>query len=148
MEGLDWTCTGWVLFKAVYCSENRKVTDFLYLNVNAAWYELTGERDNPIGKTIFEVFPGTEDRWIMSMAEVVQSGFARRFTLEHAATAKWWDCLCVRTRPNECGLFFKELAVSNHANGRQQLNCQACGLVCVDKSDAFIANLVKILTAR
>lgn len=75
--------------------EVGRVTDWRYEAVNAAWSELVGvPRDDALGRTIREVFPGIEDEWVMEFADVVATGEATRFTRRVGVLDRWYDGVC------------------------------------------------------
>jgi PAS domain S-box-containing protein len=62
-------------FHEVICNEEGQVTDYRYLNINAAFERLTGlRRETTIGRTVREVIPGIEESWIEDYGRVAQTG--------------------------------------------------------------------------
>lgn len=59
----------------VVTDETGKPVDFRFIMVNHAYEEYVGKNASElIGKTLLEVYPGTEQYWIDTMAEVVTTG--------------------------------------------------------------------------
>lgn len=57
------------------CDETGTPIDYIFLDVNKVFEELTGlKRENIIGKSVKEVLPGTEDYWIKTFGQVVIEG--------------------------------------------------------------------------
>lgn len=71
--------------------ETGRVVDWRYEEVNAAWYELVGVAPgSAIGRTIRQVFPGIEDKWVDEFAEVVETGETIRFTRQVGVLDRWY----------------------------------------------------------
>lgn len=69
-----------------------RITDWVYEEVNAAWYDLVGvPYGSAVGRTIREVFPGIEDEWVNEFADVVETGEPIRFTRQVGSLDRWYD---------------------------------------------------------
>jgi PAS domain S-box-containing protein len=70
---------GFVVGELIRDGHGRTV-DWRYLDVNAAWSGLLGlSADEAIGRTVREVLPDTEQRWIDQIAAVCDTGQPRTF---------------------------------------------------------------------
>jgi PAS domain S-box-containing protein len=59
----------------VICDEAGAPVDYMYLDVNPAFEEITGlKRDDVVGKTVLEMMPDTEKYWIETYGNVALSG--------------------------------------------------------------------------
>jgi PAS domain-containing protein len=64
-----------------------------FVLVNDAFTRLTGVGDGEVqGRTLSEVWPGTEQAWLEAFAAVAQTGAARHFELFHGPTGKRYGC--------------------------------------------------------
>jgi PAS domain S-box-containing protein len=64
----------------IICDPNGAPVDYRFIEVNAAFEQLTGLKAADIlGKTVLEVLPETEDYWIHTYGEVALTGKAIRF---------------------------------------------------------------------
>jgi PAS domain S-box-containing protein len=70
---------GFALCEMIY-DEEGTAADFRYLAANPAFEQLTGlKREDVIGRTVRQVIPDIEQRWIDTYGEVVRSGKPIRF---------------------------------------------------------------------
>ena len=59
----------------IICNETGKPVDYRFLEVNPAFEQLTGLKEQEIiGKTVLEVMPSTEPYWINLYGKVASSG--------------------------------------------------------------------------
>ncbi len=75
--------------------------DFLYLDANASYQELTGV--NPCGKTATEAFPGIADStfdWIGTFGQVARTGKSIRFEQQLQRNGRWYDCVAYQYKPD------------------------------------------------
>lgn len=69
-----------------------RVVDWRYLDVNPAWTGLVGlEQGTAVGRTIRDLFPGIEERWVQEPAEVVEGGEPVTFTRQVGGTGRWYE---------------------------------------------------------
>jgi PAS domain S-box-containing protein len=97
-----------VLFESVFDGEGRFISSrFLYINPayeNIANIELAEVR----GKTIHEVWPGTEPSWIEAYGKVAITGIPSSFEMDHSPTQKRYQCNVYRpgeSRDRFCVIF-------------------------------------------
>jgi len=78
------------LYEVIFNQSGRPV-DYRYLEVNAAFEHITGKKRNEvIGKTLLEVFPGTESYWLKILDEVAQTGQPQEVENIHRGLAKYF----------------------------------------------------------
>ncbi len=71
--------------------------DYRMLYVNDAYERLTGVgAKDVLGKTVFEVWPETEQTWIEKCGRVAVTGNPDTFELYHNPTKKYWRCSLYR----------------------------------------------------
>ena len=59
----------------IICDEDGNPSDYRFLEVNAAFEQMTGLcREQILGKRVKEVLPGTEDYWITAYGQVARTG--------------------------------------------------------------------------
>ncbi len=72
--------------------ETGRVVDWVYEEVNRAWYALTGlPEGSAVGRSVRDVLPGIEKEWIDEFAAVVETGVARRFTRRVGTLGRWYE---------------------------------------------------------
>ncbi|MBN1199891.1 MAG: response regulator, partial [Bacteroidales bacterium] len=65
--------------------------DYLFLEVNNAFEELTGlNASGLVGKSVLDVMPGIEERWITTYGEVALTGKPVTFTQYSGELSKWY----------------------------------------------------------
>jgi PAS domain S-box-containing protein len=69
--------------------------DFLFIEANPAFERQTGLRD-VAGRTMRQLMPGIEPRWMARYAKVVRTGERIRFEDYVADLGRWFDVLCWR----------------------------------------------------
>ncbi len=78
---------GFVVYELLY-DANGEVADLLFLEVNPAFEEHTGLR-NAVGKTIMELEPSPDKRWLLRYDDVVRTGVPIHF-LRHVRSMDYW----------------------------------------------------------
>ena len=64
----------------IVCDGEGEPCDFRYMRVNAAFERIIGlKREEVVGKTGRELFPGIEPKWLEKYAKVAIEGTATRF---------------------------------------------------------------------
>ncbi|MFZ2414146.1 MAG: PAS domain-containing protein [Candidatus Cryosericum sp.] len=93
--------TGFALHEMVY-DEHGDPVDYRFLDANPAFEELTGLPVTSIlSRTVLEVLPGTEQRWIETSAKVVQTGTPVIFEDYSSPVGKWFETRALRTAANQ-----------------------------------------------
>lgn len=78
---------GFVVYELLY-DANGEVADLLFLEVNPAFEEHTGLRD-AVGKTVLELEPNPDKRWLLRYDNVVKTGVPLHF-LRHVRSMDYW----------------------------------------------------------
>lgn len=89
-----------VLFESVFNDAGAFVS-YRFVFINEAYERITGVRNDEVrGRTVHEVWPGTEPEWIRRYGEVAVTGVTQRFEMYHQPTAKLYDCSVYRPWPS------------------------------------------------
>ncbi len=87
---------GFVLFESVI-DETGEFVDCRYVLTNDAFDRIQGVNGKElIGKTIYEVWPETEEAWIQNFRDVALSGMGKSFEMYHAPMKKYYYCTIYR----------------------------------------------------
>jgi two-component system CheB/CheR fusion protein len=87
------------IFESVFDGEGQFIS-YRFVRINQAYESLMGVSSEQVsGKTVHELWPGTEETWVEACGRVVLSGQSHRFELHHAPTGK--DYRCNVFRPGE-----------------------------------------------
>jgi PAS domain S-box-containing protein len=106
--------TGFALHEMLYDEQGNPV-DYRFLDANQAFGRLTGlSVASRIGRTVLEVLPGTERRWIEAYAKVVQTGTPVLFEEYSGALAKWFEVRAFRTVGNQFGVILADITGRKH----------------------------------
>jgi PAS domain S-box-containing protein len=84
--------TPFVIFESVFDDSGRFVS-YRFLYINEEYEKVTGvKKDEVKGRTVHEVWPGTEQEWIKRYGEVALTGRPQSFDLYHSPTEKLYNC--------------------------------------------------------
>lgn len=87
---------GFVVFESVF-DEKGEFVDCRYQYVNDSFERISGmKRSEVIGKTVYQIWPGTEEEWITNFREVALSGVGKTFELYHSTTDRIHYCTVYR----------------------------------------------------
>lgn len=82
-------------YHRIVTDEADKPVDYIFLEINKAFEELTGlKRENLIGKRVTVALPGIEDDpfdWIGTYGEIAQTGQSRRFEQYSQPLDRWYS---------------------------------------------------------
>jgi two-component system cell cycle sensor histidine kinase/response regulator CckA len=107
--------TGFALHEMVY-DEDENPVDYRFLDVNPAFEQLTGlPAASILGRTVLEVLPETEQRWIDTYAKVVQTGTPIIFEDYSRAVGKWFETRAFRTGRNQFATIFADVTERKRA---------------------------------
>jgi PAS domain S-box-containing protein len=85
-----------VLFESVFDAQGHFVS-YRFLYINKAYEEITGVKSEEVlGKTVHQVWPGTEPEWIERYGQVAVTGKSQTFDLYHDPTKKTYHCTVYR----------------------------------------------------
>ncbi|NPD70446.1 GAF domain-containing protein [Lichenicola cladoniae] len=111
---------GFIIGELVWNKAGR-VTDWRYIDVNAAWGELVSiDPGHAIGRTIRELFPDIEESWIQTFAEVVDTGTPIAFTQQVGSLQRWYDGRAFRVEEDRFGVLFLEVTERVQADARRE----------------------------
>ena len=90
--------------------------DYRFLVVNPAFERLTGlSADRIIGRTVKEVLPGTELRWIEQYSKVVKTGVAAEFQDYSKDLNRFFDVKAFCPAPGRFAVVFTDITKQKHA---------------------------------
>ncbi|MFA5294409.1 MAG: PAS domain S-box protein [Methanoregulaceae archaeon] len=97
---------GFALHEIILDDEGEPV-DYRFLAVNPAFERMTGRRaDEIVGRTVLDVFPGTERHWIETYGRVVLTGEPVFFHEYSAELAKYFEVTAFRPAPRQFACIF------------------------------------------
>lgn len=80
--------------------EAGRVVDYRYLDVNPAFERMTGiSREGWVGRTVREVLPGAEPKWIDTYGRVALTGETVRFEDFTSSLGRWYQVVAWSPRP-------------------------------------------------
>ncbi len=81
-----------VLFESVF-DENGRFVSYRFVRINDAYERITGVKSDEVrGRTVHEVWPGTEESWVRAYGEVAVTGVPASFDMYHEPTKKFYHC--------------------------------------------------------
>ncbi len=109
---------GFALHRIVTDRRGRP-TDYIFLEVNAAFETMTGlRRSEIIGKSVTDVLPGIEEDtpgWIERYGKVALSGEEARFEQYAGPLGKWFSVLAFRPRKDHFATIFEDITERRRA---------------------------------
>ncbi|KQT56967.1 hypothetical protein ASG52_02485 [Methylobacterium sp. Leaf456] len=123
------------------------ITDWRYVDVNAAWGELVGiDPAGVVGRTLREVIPDVEDVWIDEFATVVETRQSTSFTRRVDALERWYEGRAFPLGLERFGVIFLEITHRVQAEARRNaLLSLGDRLRDVDTSSAMTAAAAEIV---
>ncbi len=101
----------------IICDENGNPVDYRFLGGNPAFEAMTGLRaEDIVGKTVLEVLPTTEHRWIETYGRVALTGEPARFEDYSEALDKHFEVTAFRPAPGEFACIFQDVTESKRAS--------------------------------
>jgi len=100
--------------------------DYRFLDVNPAFVEMTGiPKSHWIGRTVLDVLPGTEPRWIQAYGQVALTGQPIAFEDESKDLGRWYRIRAYRPAPRQFAVLVTDITEQKCAElERQQLEQQ------------------------
>lgn len=81
-----------VLFESVF-DENGTFVSYRFIYINDAYEKITGVKNDEVrGKTVHEVWPGTEASWVEAYGSVAVTGIQKSFEMFHEPTGNLYYC--------------------------------------------------------
>jgi PAS domain S-box-containing protein len=85
-----------VLFESVF-DENGTFISYRFIYINNAYEKITGVKNDEVrGKTVHEVWPGTEASWVEAYGSVAVTGIQKSFEMYHEPTGNLYYCNAYR----------------------------------------------------
>lgn len=98
----------------------RRITDWRYIDVNAAWGTLLGlDHRGVVGRTLREVLPDVEDEWVDEFAGVVETGHPVSFTRRAGPLRRWYEGRAFPLGPEQFGVIFLDVTARVEADARR-----------------------------
>ena len=111
---------GFALHRIV-CDEVGEPIDYIYLDVNKVFEELTGLRGKDIiGKSVKEVLPGTEDYWIKTFGQVALDGKPITYENYSRELSKHFNVSVYSPKPMEFATLFSD--ITNQVDTTEKIN--------------------------
>jgi len=84
--------------------------DYRFLDVNPAFVAMTGvPRNQWIGRTVREILPGTEARWIREYGQVALTGMPITFEEESRDLGRWYRVTAYRPAPRQFAVLVTDI---------------------------------------
>lgn len=100
----------------IVCDADGVPVDYRFLAVNLAFERMTGlTAAAVVGRTVLEVLPRTERRWIETYGKVALAGETVSFEDYSAALAKHFEVRAFRTAPSQFGCVFQDITARKQA---------------------------------
>jgi len=94
----------------IVCDAAGAPTDYRFLAVNPAFERMTGlKREDIVGRTVLEVLPDTERRWIERYGEVALTGEPAHFESHAAALGKHFEVTAFRPATGQFVCMFQDV---------------------------------------
>jgi PAS domain S-box-containing protein len=125
----------------IICDKDGLPVDYLFLEVNSAFEQLTGLKGAEIvGRTVREVLPQTEDFWIRRYGEVALTGRSIRFEDYSEDLGKHYEVLAYRPRNGEFATIFTDVTKRKQTERELEKNREHLELL-VEERTAKLARL-------
>ena len=100
----------------VICDGDGNPVDFKILEINEAYQKQTGiDLGQFIGKTMLEVFPDVEKKWIYTIGQVALTGEPTHFVDYNHNTDKYFEISVFSPKQHEFALFIKDVTSKERA---------------------------------
>ena len=110
----------------IICDENGTPSDYRFLAVNPAFERLTGlQAGDLLGRTVLEVLPATEKRWIETYGQVALTGEPVTFENYSGALQKHFTVTAFRPAPGQFAVIFMDITARKLAEEALQRQYQA-----------------------
>ena len=94
----------------VVLNKNKEVVDYVFLNVNSAFEEMTGlQKEDIIGKSVKEVLPQTEQYWIDTYGKVALTGENVKFENYSKEFKKYYQVVAYSPKKKQFITIFTEI---------------------------------------
>ncbi|MEI8205801.1 MAG: ATP-binding protein [Kiritimatiellales bacterium] len=100
----------------IICDEKGVPCDYRFLEVNAAFEEMTGTKaENLIGRTVKEVLPETEEYWIKAVGRVALTGKPELIEEFSKALNRHYSVSAYSPREGQCAAIFTDVTEQKNA---------------------------------
>jgi len=96
--------------------ETGNAVDYRFLEINGAFERITGLDRRIIGKTVRQVLPGVEDRWIDTYGEVASTGKTKHFENFSAPLNRWFEVIAASPEKDTFITLLHEITDRKNAN--------------------------------
>jgi PAS domain S-box-containing protein len=106
---------GFAIHEMIYDASGKPV-DYRFLAVNPAFERLTGlAAVDIVGKTVLEILPDTERKWIEAYARVVETGKPAHFEDFATSLDRYYEVRAYRTAPGKFATGFDDITERKHS---------------------------------
>ncbi len=130
----------------IICDENGIPCDYVFLQVNPKFEELTGLRSaDIIGKTVREVMPDTEEYWIREYGEVAKTQIPKEFENYSCELGKYFSVYAFSPSQNKFAVLIKDVTEKKLMEQRRNLTNDCLAILNHSASqEESIRNLVDL----
>jgi PAS domain S-box-containing protein len=115
---------GFALAKIIFDADG-KPSDYQFLEANPAFESITGiSPENAVGKTVRELIPDVEDRWIENYGRVAETGESVRFEAENKFLGKTLEAFAYSPEPGLFGHLFADVTEKRRAEREREEGAQ------------------------
>jgi len=105
----------------IICDEKGRPVDYIFLGANKAFEEITGVKtETAMGRSVKDIFPGTEEHWIQTYGEVALSGKTMSFINYASELKKHFNVSAFSPRKGEFAVIFNDVTEIMEAQERIQ----------------------------
>ena len=95
----------------IICDEQGAPCDYRFLEINPAFERLTGlQRENVIGRTVKEVLPDDDPRWLRMYGQVALTGQPAHFENYSPALQQHYEVYAYRPQPRQFAVLFMNIS--------------------------------------
>jgi PAS domain S-box-containing protein len=103
----------------IVCDDKGRPCDYRFLEVNPAFERVTGlKRNSLIGRTVKEVIPGIESRWIEAYGRVALTGEPTRFENFSAGLGRYYEVFAYSPAPRQFAVLFADVTQRKNAEDK------------------------------
>lgn len=125
----------------IICDFRGKPADYRFLAVNPAFEAMTGLNGKDIiGKTVLEILPGTENKWIEKYGEVALTGTPTSFESYSRELDKHFQVSAYRPAPRQFACLFTDITALKRAEASLLTAKESADAANKAKSE-FLANM-------
>ncbi|UYZ61241.1 PAS domain-containing protein [Hymenobacter latericus] len=106
------TTQGFCRLQLLFDEAGQHAVDFRYLELNPAFAAHSGLTTEALGKTVSELVPNLEPRWLETYGRVARTGQAEQLEYHVAQLGRWYDAHAFRVGPpdaRQVGVLFSDI---------------------------------------